>query len=183
MDTSDPIARLHREHQLILRVLETLRRAVKRLEAGGRVPPAFWEEVVNFLQNFADHFHHAKEEELLFGLLQEHHRDSVAALLEEHEQGRLLVHALETATALTGGDNTRELAATAREYAGMLETHIRHEDEVVYPRAERKLTPEGREALSRSFDQREAQLGRAQTWERYQTLADSLVAMIDDGRP
>jgi len=182
MNIPNPIARLRREHQLILRVLETLRRAVERLEAGEVVPPAFWEGVVDFLQNFADRFHHAKEEELLFGLLQEHQKSSVAALLEEHEQGRLLVHALETATALTGDDDTRELAATAREFAGMLEAHIRHEDEVAYPRAERDLTPEGREALSHSFDQREAQLGGAQTWERYGALADELAAMVGDGR-
>lgn len=67
------------EHELILNVLASLYRAQKKLERGQRPPCAFLEKSVKFACNFADRFHHFKEEYLMFGLLAQ----DIAALLDD----------------------------------------------------------------------------------------------------
>ena len=53
---------LIKEHALILHALECLTAARDKLEKGERPPKAFFEKAVEFFQNFADKFHHFKEE-------------------------------------------------------------------------------------------------------------------------
>ena len=59
----------------------------------------FYLDGVDFIRNYADRFHHAKEEDVLFealvdnGMPQEN--SPVAAMLMEHDQGRSFVRAME----------------------------------------------------------------------------------------
>ncbi|MBI5499675.1 MAG: hemerythrin domain-containing protein [Deltaproteobacteria bacterium] len=134
---SPPLAQLVEEHATIKRVLAR----IPALAAGLSVPPTAAEKeevraVLDFVRNFADRYHHAKEEELLFrcfdGTL-----DVLRAMHADHEAGRGHVRAV--AEALERGD-----AGVVRErltaYRELLEEHIRKEDEILYPWMDRELT-------------------------------------------
>jgi hemerythrin-like domain-containing protein len=57
---------LRDEHVVILRALDALERAAARLMGGGAVPESWWDEIGDWLRDFADRNHHAKEEQSLF---------------------------------------------------------------------------------------------------------------------
>ncbi len=65
-----PIAVLRAEHLTILRVIEILRRLVTRSEQGQGFERRAFERCVEFFRFFADACHHAKEEDLLFPVLE-----------------------------------------------------------------------------------------------------------------
>ena len=54
------------EHALIRRFLDCLMLALEHLDEGARIPPDFFVQSVRFARDFADRFHHLKEEFYLF---------------------------------------------------------------------------------------------------------------------
>ncbi len=136
------------EHRLILRMISLLEANVARTAEGCCGNWQFYLDGVDFIRNYADRFHHAKEEDVLFealinnGMPRDH--SPVAAMLMEHEQGRAHVRALEAAAMeARAGLPGREaaMAEHAKAYASLLREHIAKEDDILYPLAER-LIPE-----------------------------------------
>jgi hemerythrin-like domain-containing protein len=137
------------EHKLILRMLAALERNAQltaRCEYGNY---RFYLEAVDFIRNYADRFHHAKEEDVLFEALVANGmpRDNspVAAMLVEHDHGRAFVRAMEQAAndALAGKPGQdAAIAENALGYIELLRGHIGKEDGILYPLAER-LIPDG----------------------------------------
>ena len=134
------------EHRLILRMIALLERNAPRTADGTYTNWQFYLDGVDFIRNYADSFHHAKEEDVLFealvknGMPREH--SPVAAMMMEHEQGRAFVAAMESATleALNGQSGRgRIIADNALAYAALLREHISKEDEILYPLAERLI--------------------------------------------
>ena len=87
---------LTREHTLILQALETLSRAQKKIEENQRLPKDFFKKALMFLRQFADQFHHFKEEYLMFGLLalkKEGAFDGpIGSLRYQHERCRVCIY-------------------------------------------------------------------------------------------
>lgn len=134
------------EHRLILRMISLLEHNAPRTAQGAYSNWQFYLDGVDFIRNFADRFHHAKEEDVLFealvtnGMPREH--SPVAAMLMEHDQGRAYVKAMESAAreALTGKPgHERTIAENALAYVELLREHISKEDDVLYPLAERVI--------------------------------------------
>jgi len=134
------------EHRLILRMITLLETNAARTARGSYSNWQFYLDGVDFIRNYADRFHHAKEEDILFealvknGMPREH--SPVAAMLMEHDQGRTHVRALEAAVrdALAGvADKETVIAEHALAYAGLLREHIAKEDDILYPLAERLI--------------------------------------------
>jgi hemerythrin-like domain-containing protein len=150
------------EHRLIVRMLDILERNARLTAAGRYTNYRFYLDGVAFIRNYADRFHHAKEEDVLFealvanGMPREH--SPVAAMLMEHDQGRAFVRAMEEAAqaALSGrGDQDRIIAENALGYVALLREHIAKEDDILYPLAER-LIPEGaRDAIVAAYGKAE----------------------------
>lgn len=146
--------RLIDEHRLILRILAVLEKRALRVADGAVPDPEFFLAAVDFIRNYADRFHHAKEEDVLFaalvanGMPREH--SPVAAMLLEHEQGRAHVRALEAAAlAVQAGESGRalEIAEHACAYLELLRQHIDKEDHILYPLSERLIPAGQREAV------------------------------------
>lgn len=146
--------RLIDEHRLILRMLTVLEKRALRVADGAAPDAEFFLAAVDFIRNYADRFHHAKEEDILFaalvanGMPREH--SPVAAMLLEHEEGRAHVRALEAAAlAVQAGESgrAREIAEHAIAYLELLREHIDKEDHILYPLAERLILVGQREAV------------------------------------
>ncbi len=147
------------EHKLILRMLAVLERNALRTGQGEFGDYRFYLDAVDFIRNYADRFHHAKEEDILFEALvangMPRANSPVAAMLMEHDHGRAYVRAMEEAAtaALAGAPGQDALIAeNALGYVALLREHISKEDGILYPLAER-LLPEGvRDGIAAGYD-------------------------------
>ncbi|MDA8412232.1 MAG: hemerythrin domain-containing protein [Desulfobacteraceae bacterium] len=153
------------EHRLILRMIALLEKNAPHTAEGSYRNWQFYLDGIDFIRQYADRFHHAKEEDVLFkalvdnGMPKEH--SPVAAMLMEHDQGRSFVRALEAAVheAQTGRtDNYQTIAANALGYAALLRDHISKEDDILYPLAERVLPETMRSGILRGYQDAEAQV-------------------------
>jgi hemerythrin-like domain-containing protein len=154
----DVTQKLKDEHQLILRMLALLERNALLTEQGSFSDYQFYLDGVDFIRNFADRFHHAKEEDVLFEALIENGmpraNSPVAAMLMEHDLGRAFVRGMEeAATRALGGeaDQNDAIVSNARGYLELLREHISKEDEILYPLAERVLPEERRDAILEGY--------------------------------
>jgi hemerythrin-like domain-containing protein len=132
------------EHRNIERVLDAL-------EAIGEIPAPREDlaEIVAVLRGYADAYHHAKEEDVLFGAMIDagipDDDGPVALMLVHHGEGRRLVGELAELSEAAAGPlseaEQRTVARSARDYVTLLRVHIREEDEVVYPMARARIRP------------------------------------------
>ena len=88
------------EHQLILRMITLVEKNTAKLEAGTFTDWNFYLDAIDFVRTYADHFHHAKEEDVLFIELVKNgmpeKSSPIEAMLMEHDQGRAFIQKLET---------------------------------------------------------------------------------------
>ena len=88
---------LMEEHRVIERVLTALERAATRLSNGQEVYLRFFTGTTVFIKNFADGFHHQKEEGILFPAMIENAHLRVGGRFAEGDggvQARAASHAL-----------------------------------------------------------------------------------------
>ena len=170
------------EHQLILRMLALLEKNAARTEQGTFKDYQFYLDGVDFIRNYADRFHHAKEEDVLFEAMIENgmprQNSPIAAMLMEHDQGRAFVKAMEQAAtrALNGEAGQDEaIVVNARGYLELLREHISKEDDILYPLAERVIPEEMRDGIVAGYEKAEAQA--AEDFEaRYRAIVEAYEA-------
>jgi hemerythrin-like domain-containing protein len=145
------------EHQLILRVLDTLEARLARLDAEP-FDHAFFLDALDFFRNFADGCHHFKEEDTLFpeliaaGIPSE--GGPIGCMLGEHDFGRSCLRSVgeNLDAAASGSPEARATVATkARAYLDMLRQHINKEDRILFQMAYRALAPEAMDRLRQVF--------------------------------
>jgi len=131
-----PIARMVEEHTYILRVIACLPTLVAALRAdlpgAGELAPC----VLDFIRQYADQYHHAKEEDILFGFF-EGHADILGVMVQDHREGRAHVQAADLAL------QARDIEAFSKRleaYGQLLTGHIQREDHILYPWMDRSLS-------------------------------------------
>ncbi|HMA54881.1 MAG TPA: hemerythrin domain-containing protein [Acidobacteriota bacterium] len=153
-----PTEELSHEHQAILRMIGILDKMADSLDAGAAVAPKDLEDAVGFIRVFADKCHHAKEEGHLFPEMERagipRDRGPIGVMLADHEEGRRHVAAM--AGAIPGIKKAdRKAAATfaaaARGYGRLLTGHIFKEDNILYPMADARLSPDQQGSLEACF--------------------------------
>jgi hemerythrin-like domain-containing protein len=158
-----PTQVLMAEHELILEALDALETKVAAVRAGAAPDRAYFEKVVAFLREFADKCHHGKEENLLFKRMTERgfpvQSGPIAVMLSEHEAGRAYIRGIADGAAKVGTDPaaTNQIAENARGYIDLLRAHIGKENNVLFPMADRALTPEDQAHLAQEFERFEAE--------------------------
>jgi len=179
------------EHRLIERVLGSLETHVVGLEQGLPAERKTLADYAAFFRGFADASHHGKEEDLLFQRMIERgmprETGPLAVMFHEHALGRARVKALRGL-----GEGEGPLAAVELQLAGenasafieLLRAHIRKEDAILYPMAERLLTGPELDALETDFEKADAATRADGSLERLLGLADALQARFrpDPGR-
>ncbi len=151
------------EHKLILRMIYLVEKNTDLLEQGKFRNWQFYLDAVDFIRNYADHFHHAKEEDVLFVELIKNgmpeKQSPIEAMHMEHDQGRAHVRGMEEAAqkALDGEvGQTAIVAEHARGYAALLRSHIEKENDILYPLAERVLPEDVRARMLDAYAEAEA---------------------------
>ena len=173
---SRPTHILKHEHRVIERALRALDGMRMHPNSGGSVPPEALCQILDFIQNFADRFHHAREETYLFPALGNNgfqkESGALGFLTGEHETERLLELAIGE---YRHGDSTAvdRFVEAAHLYREHMVGHMREEDAILFRLAEEVLDEAVKASLTQSFGREEAQ-DRDGTVARYERLAQEL---------
>lgn len=92
---------------------------------------------VDFIRNYADKFHHAKEEEILFKYFSPE-LEILKVMKEDHTTARKLRQAILDSL---DQDDEHGLSTNLQAYQQLLSQHIKKEDEVLFPWLEKQLSP------------------------------------------
>lgn len=138
------------EHKNILRMLVVVRSACYQVLKGQDICYEDFDQMIDFIRNYADAHHHGKEEKFLFNKMVENlgqlgNKLITHGMLVEHDLGRLFIQELKAALdrVKTGDDESRlDVIANAIGYTHLLKRHIEKEDTVVYNFAAKNLSPE-----------------------------------------
>lgn len=140
------------EHKNILKVIDAMEAECLRLEKGGKLDSVFFEKAVYFIRNYADRFHHAKEEDILFREMRKNetsmHCNPIDQMLYEHELGRGFVKGIELG--LKNSDKSGVMK-NARGYTELLRQHIFKEDNILYPMADSVIAGKAQKAMLDEF--------------------------------
>lgn len=145
---------LSQEHQNILKVIEVILKECELMEAESLEDTNFFRKAIAFIKNYADKFHHAKEEDILFNAIVDNLGDMpcnpVSQMLHEHEIGRECVQGMEEAIEEEDMD---KLTENARKYCFLLKDHIYKEDNILFPMAEDLIDDNRKEKIRQKYQQ------------------------------
>lgn len=133
---SPPIKMLVDEHTLIKRLLACIPRLMEELTDNPQRTYQSIEGAIEFIRSYADRFHHAKEEDVLFDYCDEN-AEILHVMHQDHENARRHVGAMKDALERRDPDVIEEHLA---DYRDLLSEHIKKEDEVLYPWIDRNLS-------------------------------------------
>jgi hemerythrin-like domain-containing protein len=133
---SPPMKVLVDEHTWIKRFVALIPQIIKRVDLSTDEDMHLIRKCIEFIRQYADHFHHAKEEDVLFKYFDES-KDILKAMHEDHKNARAHVAAM--IQALEGKDE-KALSERLQAYGDLLFEHIRREDDILYPWMDRAFS-------------------------------------------
>jgi len=152
---SPPIKNLVEEHVIIKRWVALIPEVIKNLEVDSEEGRQLILDGVDFIRSYADKYHHAKEEEILFKYFDKD-LDILKVMYEDHQQARSHVKAILEAL------ERKDKAAIAKHfnaYGDLLNEHIKKEDEILYPWMDKNLSVTQIGELFSKFKAADEQIG------------------------
>lgn len=170
------------EHKFIKRMLKVIRKASYDILKGKDIDYKDFEKIIDFVRNYADAYHHGKEEKMLFNRMIDEMGGAAIKLVQhgmlvEHDMGRFHMKELEEALAkVKDGDEEAKIdvIANAVGYANLLSRHIEKEDGIAYPFAERGLSKETLEKINKECEAFEKEMQEKNVQAKYIQLLEEL---------
>jgi hemerythrin-like domain-containing protein len=141
---------LENDHVYILRLTDVMEKITKT----DTPDCSDLEAVVYLIRNYADGFHHGKEEKIFFPALEvkgfSPHQGPVAVMLSEHVQGRNFVKEMAEYTALYKKNDLlalEQVFINMTGYVNLLRNHISKENNILFRMADRVLSAEDHKTL------------------------------------
>ena len=154
METISEISEiLSKEHENILKVVGALEFEIGQLNHK-TIDTEFFKDVIKFIRNYADKFHHAKEEDILFKEFNKCaeegcvHCNPVGQMLFEHDAGREKVKLMESG--LNEKDKNKLIEGVSG-YINLIREHIFKEDKILYPMADEALSDSVKKKMLAEF--------------------------------
>jgi hemerythrin-like domain-containing protein len=152
---------LENDHVYILRLTDVMERMILK----GNTEIEHLEKAVKLIREYADGFHHAKEESLLFPLMETKGFSSkmgpVAVMLHEHVMGRDFVKGmLEGIQELKDGNASAyfSIYENMKGYIELLRNHISKENNILFRMADNAISDEEQQDLLGKFSEIEKAL-------------------------
>jgi len=147
---------INEEHRNLWRIAITIDSVAGELEHGTHVEPAFFTSIFDYIEQFMDGCHHAKEDDYLFPRLRERSPEAaviIDRLQAEHRNGPEVLRSLREQLAATArGELANAVFADAlRTYTQALKAHIRTEEKDALPLAREVLTSDDWQTIDRAF--------------------------------
>ncbi|MBI2252668.1 MAG: hemerythrin domain-containing protein [Armatimonadetes bacterium] len=166
---SPPLKKLVAEHTLIKRYLELISKIIEDINAASRIDKDLILKGIDFIKSYADKFHHAKEERILFKYFDEN-LDIIKTMLKDHETARGYVKDL-----FEGLEKEDKIIIieNLNNYNLLLKEHIKKEDEILYLWMDRNLSAHQVGRLFAEFSDADKNIGEVET-KKYEEFIFSL---------
>lgn len=170
------------EHENVSRMLKVMRKYSYAVLQGKDINYKDFYKIIDFIRNYTDGYHHAKEEDILFKRMGEElsklaDNGAITGMLIEHDMARLYVSNLEKALVEyeKGNDEARlDIIANTICYGDLLTRHIDKENNVIYKFAERMLPDEVKEEIDKKSEEVDREAKENQVQEKYLRLLEEL---------
>lgn len=146
---------LETDHEYILRLIDVMGKMIHNPNTS----IIHLETVVGLIKNYADGFHHTKEENLLFPLLVKKglsaEQGPIAVMLHEHVQGRNYVQGMSKGIASIKEGKKADVASVYENmhgYSDLLRNHISKENNILFRMADRMLSETDQQELLKEFE-------------------------------
>jgi hemerythrin-like domain-containing protein len=174
-----PTGLLKQEHEVVLVVVAAMEREVDDIRRTDTVDAARVADMVDFTRNFTDGCHHAKEEDVLFPLMEQTQTAAggpVSVMLSEHDAGRAYVRGIVAALpdVETSAAARAQVSDSLAGYAYLLRLHINKENAVLFPMADKILSDDDQAYLACEFERIEREETGAGVHDRYHEMARRL---------
>ncbi|NYT75748.1 ATP-binding cassette domain-containing protein [Alcaligenaceae bacterium] len=176
---------IQEEHRNLWRIAITMDWVADSLQNGEQVEEGFFVALFDYIQEFMDGCHHAKEDQYLF-LAMRRRSPEAAVILDrleaEHRDSPQLLQALrgflgQGPRALTGN---AEFIDALRHYADTLKQHIRHEEKDAFPLAREILQPDDWAGITAAFSDHHDPLFGKQARAEYRELYHRIVSLAPE---
>ncbi|MBT3556132.1 MAG: hemerythrin domain-containing protein [Rhodospirillales bacterium] len=174
------IDKLRAEHRNLVKLLSVLKREIDSYASGGTADFDLVNDILTYHQNFPDACHHPKED-LIYTHLQNRDPDAAKAvgdLDKEHGEMRVLVGRLALAVNNVMNDHLlpREwFADVAGEFINFMQRHMKMEEVVFFPAAERSLLAEDWEDVEAKLADLADPVFDVSVEERYESIHRSIM--------
>lgn len=173
---------IHDEHRSIAAVLHGMQYLVQQIgKRGSNVDPRVFRAMLYYLDTFSERVHHPKEDQFLFAAMRKRGKvaDAVIEELErEHRAGAQELRLLEQSLVRYEEGGDREFAGFAQAVERFAEdywSHMRKEEEKVFPLAEKLLTAADWQAMDRAFEENGDPLASDHDTKDFQKLFSRIV--------
>jgi len=135
------------DHKLIVSLLDV----IDKIDNSKNYEKDYFEKIIYVIKNFADKFHHGKEEEILYPYVVEHKGFSkengpVAIMFIEHDEGRGYVK--KASDELKNNfANYSVIIENLKSYSELLRGHIYKEDNILFPMIDNVITDDENEQI------------------------------------
>jgi len=176
------LAVIREEHRALAGVLHALQYLVEQIADGKRTPDfELLNAMVTYILAFPVRLHHPKEDQYLFSALRS--RDAAVApvldeLEAEHAKDRDLAQELQDTLRRYQRDagERQAFAASVGRYAAFQWAHMRKEEDVILPAAERALAPEDWAAIDSAFESNQDPLVGVRVAEEFRELFQRIMS-------
>jgi hemerythrin-like domain-containing protein len=152
---SPPMQQLVDEHVYIKQLIAYISNVLELVAQDEKIDRDLLMNVIRFIREYADKYHHAKEEDILFDYTDKS-LEIINVILEDHVTGRghikAVVDAIDT-------ENKEQIISHLTAYQALLTEHIKKEDEILFPWIDRGLTTGQVGEIYQKFAQANEELG------------------------
>jgi len=162
-----PIQQLVDEHKNILRLLDLAQYIGDKKKIDSALTEIL-KKVIFYVRNYADNYHHAKEENILFKKV-DPDTDVIRVMLMEHEAGRNFIR---LASEAIEPNNQKQIKEAILGYVDLLRAHIKKEDKILYPWFEKILSDDQKTEMRKEFEVTDSSLDK--------NLSGDLLQFLDE---
>ena len=168
------------EHESILKMIKVTE-IILNTDDAAKINMAHIESIIDFVKNFADKYHHLKEEDVLFIEMEKHGMSTrfgpIAVMLAEHDEGRNYINqAVDSIDKFKLGDTSAfgKIKGNLLNYCTLLTNHIAKENNILYPMAEQILPANIKLAMSENFKETNSATIENEYFDKYLKLVAEL---------
>lgn len=152
---SPPMQQLVDEHVYIKQLIAYISDVLESVARDEKIDKDLLLNVIRFIREYADKYHHAKEEDILFDYTDKS-LEIINVILEDHVTGRGHIKAVVDAIE---AEEKGQIITHLTAYQALLTEHIKKEDEILFPWIDRGLTTSQVGEIYQKFARANEELG------------------------
>jgi len=176
----NPTENLTREHKDIIELLNIMNKIADQIRSNEVFYTSDVEDILDFLLVFIEKFHHRKEE-IFYPILVSagipEEPESISIMLYEHVLSRNYLNEISSCiqNCKIGNDFSGELLAESlMKYVTLLKGHIKKEEKLIFPMANKELSEEKLNEIYIQFEDIDKESADLRTHDHYHSLLQNL---------